>query len=51
MTVNFAVGLIDRWFPTFKFGWLADEINESLPLEMDFRECDSPRLHLVRRGD
>ena len=38
MTVNFAVGLIDRWFPAFKFGWLAEEVNESLPLEMDFRE-------------
>ena len=37
-TVNFAVKLIDNLFPTFKFGWLATEMNESLPLEMDFRE-------------
>lgn len=37
-TVNFSVKLIDYLFPTFSFGWLATEVNESLPLELDFRE-------------
>lgn len=38
-TVNFAVRLVDWFFPDFEFGWLAKEMDESLPLEMDFRAC------------
>jgi aarF domain-containing kinase len=36
-TVNFAVAWVDRLFPAFEFAWLAREVNENLPIEMDFR--------------
>ncbi len=36
-TVNFAIGLVKYVFPDFEFSWLGEEMNEMLPLEMDFR--------------
>ncbi|CDZ97250.1 Predicted unusual protein kinase [Phaffia rhodozyma] len=36
-TVNFAVKWIDAIFPDFQLSWLAREMNDALPLEMDFR--------------
>lgn len=51
-TVNFAVRCVDYLFPDFEFGWLAKEMNESLPLEMDFRTSShSPPSCLVRWTD
>lgn len=36
-TVNFAIRLVKHIFPDFEFGWLGEEMNEMLPLEMNFR--------------
>lgn len=36
-TVNFAISFVKHIFPEFEFGWLGEEMNEMLPLEMDFR--------------
>jgi aarF domain-containing kinase len=36
-TVNFAIRLVKHVFPDFEFGWLGEEMNEMLPLEMNFR--------------
>jgi aarF domain-containing kinase len=36
-TVNFSIHLVRYLFPEFEFSWLADEMNEMLPLEMDFK--------------
>lgn len=36
-TVNKLVGWVKRVFPDFEFTWLAEEMNENMPLEMDFR--------------
>ena len=36
-TVNFAIGLVKDIFPDFELSWLGEEMNEMLPLEMDFR--------------
>jgi len=37
MTVNFAISAVKYFFPDFEFSWLGEEMNEMLPLEMDFR--------------
>lgn len=37
MTVNFAINAVRYFFPDFEFSWLGEEMNEMLPLEMDFR--------------
>lgn len=37
VTVNFAIQMVTYIFPEFEFTWLGDEMNEMLPLEMDFR--------------
>lgn len=36
-TTNFAIHLVKYIFPEFEFSWLGSEMNEMLPLEMDFR--------------
>lgn len=36
-TTNFAINLVTYVFPDFEFSWLGEEMNEMLPLEMDFR--------------
>jgi len=36
-TVNVLVKWVKKAFPQFEFTWLAEEMNENLPLEMDFR--------------
>lgn len=36
-TVTVLVKWVKRLFPDFSFEWLADEMNENMPLEMDFR--------------
>ncbi|KAN0062190.1 hypothetical protein ACQY0O_005369 [Thecaphora frezii] len=36
-TVTVLVRWVKRVFPDFSFEWLADEMNQNLPLEMDFR--------------
>ncbi|KAK4683764.1 aarF domain-containing kinase, partial [Tremellales sp. Uapishka_1] len=35
-TVNFAIGLVKYVFPDFEFSWLGEEMNEMLPLELNF---------------
>jgi aarF domain-containing kinase len=35
-TVNFSIHLVRYLFPEFEFSWLADEMNDMLPLELDF---------------
>ena len=30
------IGWIKHWFPEFEFTWLADEMRQNLPKEMDF---------------
>ena len=52
-TVNFAIHMVKYVFPDFEFGWLGEEMNEMLPLEMDFRHeasnsarCRDDFLHL-----
>lgn len=52
-TVNFAINLVKYVFPDFEFSWLGEEMNEMLPLEMDFRHeasnsarCRSEFAHL-----
>lgn len=37
MTVNFAINVVKYVFPDFEFSWLGEEMNEMLPLELDFR--------------
>ncbi|TPX31804.1 hypothetical protein SmJEL517_g04969 [Synchytrium microbalum] len=46
-TVTLMVRFIKRVFPDFEFGWLADELRESLPLELDFR-CEAKNAEKVR---
>ncbi|EPQ26173.1 uncharacterized protein PFL1_06380 [Pseudozyma flocculosa PF-1] len=36
-TVTVLVRWVKRVFPQFSFEWLADEMNQNMPLEMDFR--------------
>jgi aarF domain-containing kinase len=36
-TVNVAISFVKHIFPGFEFGWLGEEMNEMLPLEMNFR--------------
>jgi len=36
-TVNVLVKWVKKAFPQFEFTWLAEEMNQNLPLEMDFR--------------
>ena len=36
-TVNFAIAFVKRVFPDFEFSWLGEEMNEMLPLELDFK--------------
>ncbi|KAI3491955.1 hypothetical protein L1887_43664 [Cichorium endivia] len=36
-TVTVLVKWVKRLLPDFSFEWLADEMNENMPLEMDFR--------------
>lgn len=36
-TVNFAIKVVKYVFPDFEFDWLAQEMNEMLPLEIDFQ--------------
>ncbi|KAG1450266.1 hypothetical protein G6F56_008401 [Rhizopus delemar] len=35
-TVSFIIEIVKKVFPEFGFGWLADEMRESLPKELDF---------------
>ncbi|CEI96229.1 hypothetical protein RMCBS344292_10395 [Rhizopus microsporus] len=35
-TVSFILEIVKKVFPDFGFGWLADEMRESLPKELDF---------------
>ncbi|KAF7321358.1 ABC1-domain-containing protein [Mycena kentingensis (nom. inval.)] len=35
-TVDSSLGWIKWWFPEFEFTWLAEEMKENLPLEMNF---------------
>ncbi|KAI9259336.1 cupin-like domain-containing protein [Sporodiniella umbellata] len=35
-TVSFIIEMVKKVFPEFGFGWLADEMRESLPKELDF---------------
>ena len=48
-TVNFAIAFVKRVFPDFEFSWLGEEMNEMLPLEMDFRHeatnCQRAKSH------
>ncbi|KAK8847609.1 hypothetical protein IAR55_005468 [Kwoniella newhampshirensis] len=53
VTVNFAINFVKYIFPDFEFSWLGEEMNEMLPLEMDFRHeasnsarCRSEFAHL-----
>ncbi|KAI0035885.1 ABC1-domain-containing protein [Vararia minispora EC-137] len=34
--VEVTLGWVKRWFPTFEFSWLGEEMRENLPKEMDF---------------
>ncbi|KAI9591386.1 ABC1 family-domain-containing protein [Syncephalis fuscata] len=36
-TTSMLVRTVERLFPEFEFGWLAEEMKENLPLELDFR--------------
>ncbi|GAA6006906.1 ABC1 kinase family protein [Rhodotorula paludigena] len=36
-TTTFLLQLVKRFFPTFEFAWLGEEMEQNLPLEMDFR--------------
>ncbi|RKP23596.1 ABC1 family-domain-containing protein, partial [Syncephalis pseudoplumigaleata] len=36
-TTSMLVDAVERLFPEFGFGWLADEMKKNLPLELDFR--------------
>lgn len=36
-TVNVLVKWVKKVFPQFEFTWLAEEMNDNMPLEMDFR--------------
>ncbi|XAR71931.1 Cadmium-transporting ATPase [Bertholletia excelsa] len=36
-TVELIVNTLHRFFPTFDYRWLVDEVHESLPKELDFR--------------
>ncbi|GAA5989826.1 hypothetical protein JCM11641_004806, partial [Rhodosporidiobolus odoratus] len=36
-TTTFLLGLVKRVFPSFEFTWLGEEMEQNLPLEMDFR--------------
>lgn len=45
-TTTFLLHAVKRIFPTFEFTWLGEEMEQNLPLEMDFRACSaafSPR--------
>lgn len=43
-TVNYLVKWVKRVFPQFEFTWLAEEMNQNMPLEMDFRhEAENSR--------
>ncbi|RUP48678.1 ABC1 family-domain-containing protein, partial [Jimgerdemannia flammicorona] len=46
-TVEVIIGITTRLFPEFGFGWLSEEMNESLPVEMDF-ECEARNAERVR---
>lgn len=47
-TVNFSIHLVRYLFPEFEFSWLADEMNEMLPLELDFKHEASNSLRCRR---
>jgi predicted unusual protein kinase regulating ubiquinone biosynthesis (AarF/ABC1/UbiB family) len=53
-TVTKVVGLIDRWFEDFTFGWIADEIVPHLPKELDFtregKNSEQAALHVAKTG-
>lgn len=36
-TTTFLLDVVKRIFPSFEFTWLGDEMEQNLPLEMDFR--------------
>ncbi len=36
-TVNLSIQMVKYIFPDFEFGWLGEEMNEMLPLELDFQ--------------
>ncbi|GAA6062591.1 hypothetical protein JCM10212_004186 [Sporobolomyces blumeae] len=36
-TTKFLLGMVKRIFPSFEFAWLGEEMEQNLPLEMDFR--------------
>lgn len=36
-TTTFMLKLVKSVFPTFEFSWLGEEMEQNLPLEMDFR--------------
>jgi aarF domain-containing kinase len=35
-TATISLALVKRFFPTFEFSWLGEELATNLPLEMDF---------------
>lgn len=38
-TTTLMLKVVKTVFPSFEFTWLGEEMEENLPLEMDFREC------------
>ena len=40
-TTTFLLHAVKRIFPTFEFTWLGEEMEQNLPLEMDFRACSA----------
>lgn len=48
-TVKVILGATSWLFPEFGFGWLAEEMNESLPVELDF-ECEARNAKRVRNN-
>ena len=41
-TTTFLLRFVKRIFPSFEFTWLGEEMEQNLPLEMDFRACSHP---------
>ncbi|KAI0699217.1 ABC1-domain-containing protein [Cytidiella melzeri] len=47
--VEFSLGWIKHWFPEFEFTWLAGEMRENLPKEIDFIH-EAKNAHLAEEG-
>lgn len=46
--VNRLTALVKRTFPSFEFSWLAEEMNQNMPLEMDFKHESGNAEHARR---